>query len=144
MTSGHVGYPRPRTFKLVERTERSDVVRFVRRESVLESALSFTITFPNGNQIVCHRSRLLVGRSPECDVMLGDKELSRRHFVIARVDFAYVLFDLDSTNGTFVNHRPVMTALILPPRATIEAGRTTLAFAVVGGPDPISWTVLMS
>jgi hypothetical protein len=47
--------------------------------------------------------RLLVGRHPACDVVLGDPSVSRRHAQLTFRDGAWVLQDLASTNGTAVN-----------------------------------------
>jgi pSer/pThr/pTyr-binding forkhead associated (FHA) protein len=50
---------------------------------------------------------LLIGRSRGCDLQVPDSDTSRRHAEIYRSDGNYVLRDLGSTNGTFVNGRPV-------------------------------------
>ncbi len=48
-----------------------------------------------------------IGRLPDCDVVLPDPAVSRRHARIVRRGDAYVLSDLGSTNGTLVNGEPV-------------------------------------
>jgi FHA domain/zinc-ribbon domain len=56
--------------------------------------------------------RTLIGRSPECDVFLDDVTVSRRHAEIVHEGGAYVIRDLGSLNGTFVNrHRIESSAL---------------------------------
>jgi hypothetical protein len=45
----------------------------------------------------------LVGRSPICDLVLDDRTVSRRHAELRRDGGAWVLADLGSTNGTWVN-----------------------------------------
>jgi hypothetical protein len=56
--------------------------------------------------------RTLIGRSPECDVFLDDVTVSRRHAEIVHEGVAYVIRDLGSLNGTFVNrHRIESSAL---------------------------------
>ena len=54
--------------------------------------------------------RTLIGRSPDCDVFLDDVTVSRRHAEIAREGDAYVIRDLGSLNGTFVNRSRIETA----------------------------------
>ena len=49
----------------------------------------------------------LIGRSPEAAVMLADDSVSRRHAEIFFVDKGWALKDLGSTNGTYLNARPV-------------------------------------
>ena len=46
---------------------------------------------------------VVLGRSPSCDLALDTPDASRRHAEIAAVGAGYVVRDLDSTNGTFVN-----------------------------------------
>lgn len=51
--------------------------------------------------------RLLVGRHPRCDVVVGDPSVSRRHAQLTFRDGVWVLQDLASTNGTRVNGKLV-------------------------------------
>ena len=46
---------------------------------------------------------LLVGRHYTCDVVLSDPTVSRRHARLAFRDGAWIVQDLESTNGTAVN-----------------------------------------
>jgi pSer/pThr/pTyr-binding forkhead associated (FHA) protein len=48
-----------------------------------------------------------IGRAPSCDIVLDDRNVSRRHAEIRRRGPVVVLVDLDSTNGTIVNGRRV-------------------------------------
>lgn len=50
---------------------------------------------------------LQIGRAPGCDIVLDDRNVSRRHAEIRRRGPVVVLIDLDSTNGTIVNGRRV-------------------------------------
>lgn len=56
------------------------------------------------------RAALLYGRSTECAVTLLCKDASRRHAQVFRDGPIYVLRDLDSMNGTFVNGERVRQA----------------------------------
>jgi hypothetical protein len=59
--------------------------------------------------------RLLVGRDPACDMVLGDPTVSRRHAQLTLRDGVWVLQDLASTNGSVVNGERV-------GRAALRAG----------------------
>jgi len=48
-----------------------------------------------------------IGRSRECDIVLADTNVSRRHAELVRHGGGFVLRDLDSTNGSLVNGRDV-------------------------------------
>ena len=50
---------------------------------------------------------LVIGRDPESDLVLDDRRVSRRHAEIRLRLGRYTLYDLQSTNGTFVSGRRV-------------------------------------
>ncbi len=51
-------------------------------------------------------SRVVVGRSSDCDLPLDDPTVSRRHAALVRRGDEWWLVDLESTNGTQVNDEP--------------------------------------
>ncbi|MBI3924341.1 MAG: EAL domain-containing protein [Armatimonadetes bacterium] len=53
--------------------------------------------------------RLIMGRAGECDVVLKDSDVSRQHAQIQCSGSDYVLSDLRSTNGTFLDGRRVLS-----------------------------------
>jgi ABC-type multidrug transport system ATPase subunit/serine/threonine protein kinase len=55
---------------------------------------------------------ILIGRAPECDVVLTDTLVSRRHAELRQVGPDWRIADLGSWNGTFVNGRRVTLATI--------------------------------
>ncbi len=46
---------------------------------------------------------LIIGRGTACDIVIGHESVSRRHARLIRRDGAWILHDLGSTNGSFVN-----------------------------------------
>jgi len=69
----------------------------------------------------------LLGRGTDCDLRLVDPGVSRHHAELRVESGDVVLVDLGSTNGTFVNGRPVRH-VILDDGMQIMLGRTTLIF----------------
>jgi hypothetical protein len=55
----------------------------------------------------------IVGRASDCDIQLDDQLSSQRHARIVRHSNGYRIFDLRSSNGTFVNSQPVLEAEML-------------------------------
>jgi pSer/pThr/pTyr-binding forkhead associated (FHA) protein len=51
--------------------------------------------------------RTLIGRSPECDIFLDDVTVSRRHAELIAEGERFVIRDLGSLNGTFVNRQRI-------------------------------------
>lgn len=50
---------------------------------------------------------LLMGRGEDCDLVLAERPISRHHAEIRREGNRYVLYDLDSKNGTCLNGREI-------------------------------------
>jgi len=64
--------------------------------------------------------------------MLRDVLASRRHMQIDYKDRNFVLQDLGSTNGTYLNGKPVSQPVILHHGDVIRIGETILAFELSG------------
>ena len=59
----------------------------------------------NGARRALEKQRVVIGRSKECDIQIGDPNISRRHAELRQEGSTYWLVDLDSTNGVEVNGR---------------------------------------
>jgi hypothetical protein len=55
----------------------------------------------------------LLGRDVTNDIVLGDPEVSRQHARLTQTPAGFILEDLGSTNGTFVNGERLVTARAL-------------------------------
>lgn len=66
-----------------------------------------------------------IGRAPECEVMLKDSKVSRRHARLHARDGVLLLTDLGSTNGTRVNGNRI-SELVLGEGDRIQIGDTSL------------------
>ena len=60
------------------------------------------------------RDVTVVGRHPECDVVINEVSLSKRHCVFVKTDGLLVIRDLATTNGTKVKGQRVRWAALLP------------------------------
>jgi FHA domain-containing protein len=70
----------------------------------------------------------VVGRSRDCDVVLGDPNVSRRHARIWLEGGRWEIEDLGSTNGVKVNERAIGSAHPLAPGDRIKLGTAELVF----------------
>jgi pSer/pThr/pTyr-binding forkhead associated (FHA) protein len=68
---------------------------------------------------------LTLGRG-EADVVVDDPEISRRHAVIRAGAGFFVIEDLDSLNGTWVNGQRISGTARLEPGDIIRLGKTVL------------------
>jgi pSer/pThr/pTyr-binding forkhead associated (FHA) protein len=73
---------------------------------------------------------VIIGReAPSAKFVIADPAVSRRHAQISRQDDGYVIEDLNSTNGTFINAQRVVGVVPLTPGDLIEFGTAaTLSF----------------
>ncbi len=71
-------------------------------------------------------TRVVIGREDGCDIKIHDAESSRRHCEVVWKDGAFVLQDLNSSNGTFLNGAQVTTATTLKAGDRIGIGQTLL------------------
>jgi hypothetical protein len=74
-----------------------------------------------------------IGRHPDSDVFLDDITVSRRHVQLEKDDQGYVLRDVGSLNGTYVNRERV-DEVRLDHGDEVQIGRYRLSF-VLGGSD---------
>jgi Protein of unknown function (DUF3662)/FHA domain len=73
-------------------------------------------------------SAIRIGRAPECELVLRDSRVSRRHARLAPRDGVLVLTDLGSTNGTLVNGNRI-TEVVLGAGDRIQIGECSLVVA---------------
>ena len=126
--------------KLVEVTPRSTVVpaaggraaRKARKQSqalpvepqlvVLEPAEQRGRAFPMG-------AEMTIGRAAGCQVTLDDTYASQLHARVFQRDGQYLVEDLGSTNGTYLNRQKVAGAMLLQAGDRVQIGNTVLELA---------------
>jgi DNA-binding NtrC family response regulator len=80
-----------------------------------------------GNKLTLSKNVITIGKKEEHDLTLTDKTISRDHAEIEYKADSFLLRDLDSTNGTYVNGTRVKEAYLLPGDR-IKIGRTVMEF----------------
>src|SRR5437660_1022837 len=74
------------------------------------------------------RDLLIIGRNPDCDLVLEPKSVSRRHAAVVRRGSDYLLKDLGSTRGTFVNGQRLTQPVVIRDGCVIQVGELQLVF----------------
>jgi pSer/pThr/pTyr-binding forkhead associated (FHA) protein len=74
------------------------------------------------------RKPVVIGRHADSDFVIDERTVSRRHAVIQRRGYGWIVEDLGSLNGTRVNGRPVRSRAIVAPGDTIGFGAATARF----------------
>ncbi|HZJ51429.1 MAG TPA: FHA domain-containing serine/threonine-protein kinase, partial [Actinomycetota bacterium] len=80
-------------------------------------------TGPRAGERVRIRSETLIGRE-EADLILNDREVSRKHAVIRPTEEGFVIDDVGSLNGTLVNNVAVRAPTPLSDGDVIEVGQS--------------------
>lgn len=78
--------------------------------------------------VVLAAASVSLGRGSDCTIPLEDHAASKRHCSIERINDAYVLRDLGSTNGTFLNERQVIADEPLHHGDELIVGDTQIRF----------------
>ncbi len=81
-----------------------------------------------GQQFRLSQAEAIIGRLPECDVVLPSRAVSRRHARIFFNQGNFYLEDLQSRNGTFLNGKRVEQAHLLKDRDVIDICDISLSF----------------
>jgi hypothetical protein len=79
-----------------------------------------------GTSITLGQAPILIGRAPECTLVLEDDFASGRHARFSLQSGVWMLEDLGSTNGTFLGRDKVESPQAVDPGTPVRIGRTVL------------------
>jgi hypothetical protein len=82
----------------------------------------------DGKRVPVRTGGVTLGRSRQCDVVLEDPNVSRRHAELRPRGGSWVLTDLGSTNGSRVNGRALSGPTVVRPGDEIELGTAVMRF----------------
>lgn len=85
-----------------------------------------------GDHFVIKSQVTTLGRHPESDIVLDDITVSRRHSELRLVDGRYVVSDVGSLNGTYVNQQRIDSA-VLAQGDELQVGKFRLVFLQSAG-----------
>ena len=79
-----------------------------------------------GTEVPLEGAQVTLGRAPDSTIVIDDDYASSRHARIYESEGAWVVEDLGSTNGTWLDRTRLTTPTVLPVGAPLRVGRTTL------------------
>jgi hypothetical protein len=82
----------------------------------------------DGKRLMVGDRGATVGRSRQCEIVVEDPNVSRRHAELRPRGGSWVFTDLGSTNGSRVNGRPVEGPTVVKPGDEIELGTAVVRF----------------
>jgi pSer/pThr/pTyr-binding forkhead associated (FHA) protein len=71
-------------------------------------------------------AQITLGRAPDSTIIIDDDYASSRHARIYESEGSWVVEDLGSTNGTWIDRSRITTPTVLPVGAPLRIGRSTL------------------
>lgn len=86
------------------------------------------LVLPTGERKNLPDGATVIGRNNDCGIVVPDGNVSRRHAQIQRSGNAFVINDLGSTNGTYVNQHRLVTEHRLSDGDVITIGPVTFHF----------------
>ena len=98
----------------------------------------FELTIKLGDRLVQKfrgHTEANIGRDPGCELMLDNLGVSRRHAQLREVEGKFIVEDLKSTNGVFLNGRRVTSAEV-NPGDEIKIGKFSLVLHQVARDVP--------
>ena len=85
-----------------------------------------------GSRFVLDDDIVQAGRHPESDIFLDDVTVSRRHAELVRSGGAWIVRDVGSLNGTYVNRQRIEDQAPLKNGDELQIGRFKLVFLTAG------------
>ena len=93
-----------------------------------------------GAEIPVRKPVMTMGRSSESDIQVHDTMMSRIHCRLEWDNGKWYLYDLDSTNGTWMVGRKVDKCVFLPLKTSVRTGNTIFELVDVYADDTESFT----
>ena len=94
-------------------------------QQVVPTRLVITAGNRKGQELRLDRREITIGRSDDSDLVIDDEYASTHHAKLVQVGTDWVLQDLNSTNGTFINGSRVNTPANLKVGTPVRIGKTT-------------------
>ncbi len=96
------------------------------RRSRVPSSLTVTEGPLAGTSLRLREAGTLIGRNPECALVLDDDFASGRHARIFERDGGWFVEDLGSTNGTFLGAQKLTDAMPVEVGSVLRIGKTVV------------------
>jgi pSer/pThr/pTyr-binding forkhead associated (FHA) protein len=109
-----------------QRTPRQPKPKAVRGSKVKGTKLVVTEGELAGTVIPLDVNQVTIGRAPDSTIVIDDDYASSRHARIYPSEGTWVVEDLGSTNGTWLDRSRITTPTVLPVGVPLRVGRSSL------------------
>ena len=91
---------------------------------ILPSKLVMTAGPRKGQELRLDRREITIGRADNADLVIKDEFASTHHAKLVLMNGDWLLQDLNSTNGTFVNGKRVGTPMLVKANVPVQIGNS--------------------
>ena len=100
--------------------------------SVKKLGITFYVEIEEGKESLRQftQTEIVLGRDASCDLCIMDEALSAHHARVIYHHGQWWLEDLNSTNGTFLNHEKLVTPVVVITGDEFRCGNTTFGIRV--------------
>jgi pSer/pThr/pTyr-binding forkhead associated (FHA) protein len=92
--------------------------------AILPSKLVLTAGPRKGQELRLDRREITIGRADNADLVIKDEFASTHHAKLVLINGEWLLQDLNSTNGTFVNGKRVGTPVSVKANTPVQIGNS--------------------
>ena len=78
-----------------------------------------------GTEIALAGRQLTIGRAGDSDLVVDDEFTSTHHAKLVVINGDWFIQDLDSTNGTLLDGKKVVTTIVVPMNTQVRVGQTS-------------------
>jgi pSer/pThr/pTyr-binding forkhead associated (FHA) protein len=118
--------PAPRAAKTPDQPAAPAARTPRRQQSSMPRTLVVTQGPLTGTSLPLREAGTIIGRNPECALVLDDDFASGRHAKIFHRDGAWFIEDLGSTNGTFLGQERLTGPVRVEVGTTLRIGKTVI------------------
>lgn len=132
-----------------EAAEKTEILAVPQDEGPEQIPILTVETAGGASDVEISRDTFLIGRAPDCDVVLPDQLVSRKHARIEKRADGWYVVDLDSGNGTFLNEERINEELLYDGDL-IQVGDAAISFTAPGsegqrpGGAPVEKTMMLA
>jgi Inner membrane component of T3SS, cytoplasmic domain len=91
---------------------------------IIPSKLVLTAGPRKGQELRLDRREVTIGRADNADLVIRDEFASTHHAKLVLMNGEWLIQDLNSTNGTFVNGKRVGTPITVKPNVPVQIGNS--------------------
>jgi hypothetical protein len=83
-----------------------------------------------GTELALSGRQLTIGRAGDSDLIVDDEYTSTHHAKLVYINGEWLVQDLDSTNGTFLDGKKLTTTVVVPLNTQVRVGQTSFELRV--------------